>query len=331
MKYKNSKLRITKYSAYGGQITSLAFLFLLFASTLFLVSCSPKKDPLKTVIVARGDIIAQISTTGTVMPRNRLEIKPPIAGRVDKVLVDEGQWVKKGQVLAWMSSSERAALLDAAYSEGEESLVYWKQVYKAAPIIAPLNGFIIKREVEAGQSVSTDDAILVMADRLIVKAQVDETDIGGIKLGQKAQIVIDAYPDEEIAGKVGHIDYESQIVNNVTIYEVDVVPKTTPSFLRSGMSATVNFILSEKKDVLMLPLTVVKAANGNSNVFLKVDDAKDPKLVRITTGVEGTTSVEVVSGLAHEDEVLVPTAKMMEQLRNNHRRRPFNPFEKKKK
>jgi len=109
------------------------------------------------------------------------------------------------------------------------------------------------------------------------------------------------------------------------------VPQTIPSFLRSGMSATVNFILSEKEDVLLLPLTVVKVANGNSNVFLKVADTKDPKLIRINTGVEGTTSVEVISGLAHGDEVLVPTAKMMEQLRNNHRRGPMNPFEKKKK
>ena len=66
------------------------------------------------VQVVRGDLEVKVTAAGTVQPENRLEIKPPISGRVDEVKVHEGQVVKAGQVLAYMSSTERAALLDAA-------------------------------------------------------------------------------------------------------------------------------------------------------------------------------------------------------------------------
>ncbi|OGC09980.1 hypothetical protein A3F86_02470 [candidate division WOR-1 bacterium RIFCSPLOWO2_12_FULL_45_9] len=97
-----------------------------------------------------------------------------------------------------------------------------------------------------------------MADKLIVKAQVDETDIGKIRVGQQVVIELDAYAGKEISGRVEHIAYESETVNNVTIYEVDIVPVEVPEFFRAGMSATVNFVLEEKKNVILLPLRAVK-------------------------------------------------------------------------
>ncbi|MFH1684552.1 MAG: efflux RND transporter periplasmic adaptor subunit, partial [Candidatus Margulisiibacteriota bacterium] len=181
----------------------IGHLTLVVMLALTLVSCAGKsEEPLKTVKVTLGTIKAQIPSTGVVEPRNRLEIKPPIAGRVDQVLVSEGQSVRKGQILAWMSSSDRAALLDAARAKGEEEVKKWEDVYKPTPIVAPLNGFIIQRAVEPGQTISTADPILVMADYLIVKAQVDETDIGSIRIGQDVNIELDAYPGQPIAGKV---------------------------------------------------------------------------------------------------------------------------------
>ena len=69
-----------------------------------------------------GSVLLTVTTTGIVEPQNRLEIKPSISGRVEEILVAEGDQVKTGQVLAWMSSTERAALVDAARSQGEETL-----------------------------------------------------------------------------------------------------------------------------------------------------------------------------------------------------------------
>src|SRR5437879_3423656 len=63
--------------------------------------------------LTRGDIIIGVQATGNVQPQNRVAIKAPVPGRIEQVLVREGDWVKRGQILAWMSSGDRASLLDA--------------------------------------------------------------------------------------------------------------------------------------------------------------------------------------------------------------------------
>jgi len=230
-----------------------------------------------------------------------------------------------------MSSSDRAALLDAARAKGEEEVKHWEDVYRPTPIVAPLNGFVIQRAVEPGQSITVSDAVLVMADHLIIKAQVDETDIGSIKVGQKVEVELDAYPGKNIAGKVEHIAYESQTVNNVTIYEVDVLPNEVPKYFRAGMSATVNFIQDEKDNVFLLPLNVVEKKGDLSYVFVK-DKKGEVKAEQIKTGLENTTHIEIVSGLAEGDQVIKPTKALVEKhLTNKRRRGPPNPFSKQEK
>ncbi|MBU0572931.1 MAG: efflux RND transporter periplasmic adaptor subunit [Candidatus Margulisbacteria bacterium] len=277
-----------------------------------------------------GSIKAAIPSTGIVQPRNRLEIKPPISGRIEEVLVREGQRVKKGQVVAWMSSSDRAALLDAARSKGDEEYKRWADVYKPAPIVAPLNGFIIQRAAEPGQTVATGDTILVMADQLTVKAQVDETDIGSIKIGKPVVIELDAFPGQPIAGKVEEIAYESETINNVNIYEVGILPEKVPAFFRSGMSATVEFILEEKDGILVVPMRAVKKLGDKSYVFMKNGKGK-VESVQIKTGLENSVNVQVESGLKEGDELVIPTVKMIEDLnaKFSRRRGPTNPLQKK--
>src|SRR3989339_238898 len=93
-------------------------IFLMLIMGVFISCAKKEKEPLETVKVTIGAISASIPSTGTVMPRNRVEIKPPVAGRIEDVLVNEGTHVRKGQIIAWISSNERAALLDAARTKG---------------------------------------------------------------------------------------------------------------------------------------------------------------------------------------------------------------------
>src|SRR5262249_54993338 len=146
---------------------------------------------------------------------------------------------KKGQVMAWMSSTERAALLDAASARGEDELKQWEELYRPTPILAPIPGTVIARNVESGQTFTVSDAVLTMSDRLTVKAQVDETDIAQIALKQRASIVLDAYPQEKLDAIVDQIAYDAKTVNSVTTYVVDVLPRNTPKFMRSSMTANV--------------------------------------------------------------------------------------------
>ncbi len=264
----------------------------------------------KEVAVTRGDIDVVILSTGVVQPENRLEIKPPIAGRVEAVFVDEGEQVKKGQKLVEMSSSERAAVLDAAAARGAEELKRWQTFYRAAPILAPIDGTIILRSVEPGQSFTTSEAILVMSDRLTVKAQVDETDIAEIKLKQEADVILDAYADQDIPAHVDQIAYDSTTINNVTTYIVDVLPDETPDYMRSGMTANVRFAVAFNEGVLVLPNVAVRIKEGKPFVLLKAaSQMKSPVEKEVETGITNGKMTEIVSGLSEGDIVLVEQAK----------------------
>lgn len=289
----------------GGGIVALFLIVVLIFS-----GGDDKKITYQPAQVERGDLSKVILSTGVVQPKNRLDIKPPIAGRTELILVDEGDVVKKGQVLLWMSSTERAALLDAARARGPGELKRWEGFYKATPVMAPIDGTIILRNIEPGQTFTTADAVLTMSDRLTIQGQVDETDIAQVALKQPAKIILDAYPDSEIPGEVEKIAYDAKTVNNVTTYIVDVLPDEIPEFMRSGMTANLSFLSENKTGVLLVPTAAIKVRADHSFVLTPATViGVQPKEVEIKTGISDGKRTEVVSGLAEGDKILVPQLK----------------------
>lgn len=307
----------------------------IFVSVLILISAAailmimPKgkssKEVVREITPAIGNIQSVISSTAIVQPQSRLEIKPPINGRINEILVKEGEMVKSGQTLAWMSSTERAALLDAARGRGEEAMKYWADVYKATPLISPIDGQVIVSTDKPGQTVTTSDIVVVISDRLIVQAQIDETDIGKVRLGQSVGISLDAYPDIKLNGVVDHIYYESETVNNVNIYQVDIVPETVPAVFRSGMTATVNILESEKNNVLTIPQEVVK--HGKDGDYVVIGQTQGKKEERkIELGASDEKNVEVLSGLSENDRILAVSQKFtMPDSSSKTGKNPFMP------
>ena len=271
-----------------------------------------------------GAIRQMVSTTATIKPQNRLEIKSPVGGRIDKILVKEGDFVKKGQVLALVSSTERAALLDAATQKGQSEIDYWNKVYNQTALISPIDGQVIVSSLNPGQTITTSDAVLVLSDRLIVQADVDETDIGNVKVGQKARISLDAYPGIRVDGVVDHIYYESTLVNNVNIYHVDILPVEVPEVFRSGMSANIDIVINEKENVLTLPLAAVRSQNGRSFVLMRAAAPDSVRRVPVRLGLQDESNVEIESGLSASD-VVVTRDKAFVLPKNNGGSNPFLP------
>jgi membrane fusion protein, macrolide-specific efflux system len=308
----------------------ILLLLVLSVGSAFLYFKYKKNNTTNAVAVTEihafyGNIHIAISTTGTVEPQNRLEIKPPIAGRIEKILVKEGQNVKIGDVLALMSSTERATLLDAAKLEGEENIKYWENVYKTTPLIAPIDGEVIVRAVEPGQTVVASDAIIVLSDRLIVKAQVDETDIGSVQIGQKATISLDAYPEIKTDAVVDHISYESTVVNNVTIYKVDILPDSIPEVFRSGMSASIEIIKASKDNVLLVPIEAIKKDNNQSYVMLGSGQDQPSVKKQVQVGIINDENAEIISGLTTEDTLLIKSQTFTPQKTSSTGSNPFMP------
>ncbi len=314
-----------KRSSAGWKWIILAIVILIILKLVSQFYPKDKPQTIRSVKVKRGDIALAITATGQVKPQNRIEMKPPIGGRIEKILVEEGQQVKTGDILALMSSTERAALLDAARSQGAKSLSDWEEAYKPTPIIAPIDAEVIVRAVEPGQTVTPTDPVVVLSDRLIVEAQVDETDIGRVKEGQKAVISLDAYPEIHVDAKVQHIYYESKIINNVTIYQVDILPEKVPEVFRSGMSANVRIIKESKDGVLLVPLEAVKRGKEGSFVFLSQGQNNKPVKHPVELGMTDDTNAEVVSGLDENDTLVIETQKYSPSKNSKTGSNPFMP------
>jgi membrane fusion protein, macrolide-specific efflux system len=276
---------------------------------VWFMNAQKTKNGSKTVVreakPVYGNIQNVITATGTVQPQNRLEMKPAINGRIEDILVNEGDKVKKGQTVVYMSSMDRAALLDAAVGQGSDTVKYWSEVYKQVPMTAPIDGEVIVRAVEPGQTVTTATAVLVLSDRLIVDAQVDETDIGKVKLGQAVTITLDAYPSVEIKGIVDHIAYESKLVNNVTTYDVEILAEKVPDFFRSGMSANVSIVEKNKDNVLLVPNDALIRQNGD--IYVRVVSVKGGTVEtkKVSIGMVDDIHSEVVEGLNPNDTIII--------------------------
>jgi len=314
---RNIKLKI---------ISVVVVILIIFAFVMIKIKGkSSSSEIIKEINPTIGTIQTIVSTTGTVLPKNRLEVKPPVGGRVESIEVQEGDKVKAGQILAWMSSTERAALLDAARGKSEESLKYWEETYKPIPLTAPIDGEVIVATTQPGQTVTTSDAVLVLSDHLIVRAQVDETDIGKITSDMQAFITLDAYPDTKIKASVEHIYYESETVNNVTIYMVDLIPQEVPQFFRSGMNASVDFILEDKENILIIPMDAVHKEDGEGYVLIKQDNDKEPLKKRVKLGISDDKNIEVISGLTDKDRIIAKIKKYSLPTSNTGSN-PFLPF-----
>jgi macrolide-specific efflux system membrane fusion protein len=266
----------------------------------------------QTIAVTQGTIKQTVEATGAITPLNRVEIKPPIGGRIEQLLVHEGDHVKAGQILAWMSSSDRAAILDAARSQGPDQLKKWEDDYKATPIVAPLSGVIILENVVVGQTIDPSIVVYAMSDYLIVLGQVDESDIGKVHIGMQSMITLDAYPSKTVEGKVFDMLYEGKNVSNVITYGVKVKVPQVPPFFRSQMTANISFIVQSKDNAVLVPVSVIKEANGAKTVMVPDEKGKpEPRVV--TTGIESNDKIEILSGLQPGDKILLARTKYTPQ------------------
>jgi macrolide-specific efflux system membrane fusion protein len=173
------------------------------------------------------------------------------------------------------------------------------------------------------------DALLVLSDRLIVKAQFDETDIGRVKAGQRAIITLDAYLNDKIEGVVDHIAYESELVNNVTIYDVDILPQEVPDFFRSGMSANVEVIQNEQKGALLIPVDAIQSEDDKKFVLVKRRRGGGVEKREIEVGLTGIADAEVISGLTTADTVIIRGQKYSPVKSQGSGANPFMPSRKK--
>jgi len=211
--------------------------------------------------------------------------------------------MKENEIELVLSEVKRS---DIAVDETEERL-------DETEIFAPINGVIIEKLVEEGQiiasgisNVSGGTAIATIADmsRLFIIADIDETDIGSVKIGHAVQITADAFPNEVFKGKITRIAPQGVIDNSITIFKAKIEIKGTGKILlKPMMSANIDIVTHQVKDTVYVTRAGIrKDEEGEFAVILKNDQ---PEKVRIKTGIKNPIHIQIISGLNPDEEVIL--------------------------
>ncbi len=215
-----------------------------------------------------------------------------------------------------------------------------------ATIYSPIDGVVLSRAVEEGQTVNagmnTPTLFNIAADLtdMRVVADVDEADIGEVREGQRVTFTVDAYPTAVFEGTVQQVRQEATTTSNVVTYEVVVTAPNPDLRLKPGMTANITIYTLERNDVLVIPAKALKFTPSEDCGDTIVDCAAEHKVwvpapgiiraVSIEIGVAAGSQVEVISGLDENELVLIGTATqtcapVAAEGENSGERSPFMP------
>ncbi|MBI4688002.1 MAG: efflux RND transporter periplasmic adaptor subunit [Nitrospirae bacterium] len=214
----------------------------------------------------------------------------------------------KAQVAASKAQVKQA---EAALRNAETSLRYTR-------ILSPVDGVIISRNVDIGQTVAasfqTPTLFTIAQDltKMQIDTNVSEADIGVVKINQSVQFTVDAYPESVFKGSVSQIRNAPIVVQNVVTYDVVIKVDNSELKLKPGMTANVSIVTSSKKDILKLPNAALrfspnkKAKNAeHKGAGVWIIEKEEPKRIKISTGISDENYTELLSGEVKEGQELI--------------------------
>jgi HlyD family secretion protein len=160
---------------------------------------------------------------------------------------------------AYLSARADLSSAKARLAEAKASLDSARVDLEHTVITSPIDGMVISRNVNVGQTVAASfqaPVLFVIVNdlaRMQVTCNVDEADIGKVKEEQRASFVVDAHPDDIFQGKVVQVRFNPVEVQNVITYDAIIEVENPELKLKPGMTATVSIITAERKDVLLIP------------------------------------------------------------------------------
>ncbi len=378
----------------------------------------------QTQKAAKKELVSVVSASGEIKPKRYVNISANPSGRIEQLLVKEGDIVKKDQVLARIDSTRIAAgerqsaaalegakadlaraeadvevsrlvfertkrmhgdklvsdqVFDQAYAElkmktaaveaqkrritqQEALLASTRDDLEKTAVVSPMNGVVTSLPKEEGETVIgaqsfSPTVIMTVADLSVmeVEVMVDETDIHNVRLGQPAEVRVDALEGVKIKGEVTEIGSSAiprgltsqqtsstNTANQAKDFKVEVTLKDPPASLRPGLNATADITTARKDAVLSVPIqaVVVREINKQGKVMdpaavqaAEPDQAAPPEKGQekegvfvvesgkaafrpVKTGIIGETEIEIGDGLKEGEEVVTGSYKTLRTLKD---------------
>lgn len=229
--------------------------------------------------------------------------------------------------LSWQTANATVAERRDAVAAAREEVSRAQTNLSYAVITSPIDGVVISKSVEEGQTVaasySTPELFTIAKDLkdMRVIANVDEADIGGVKVGQRVTFTVDAYPNDTFEGAVTQVRQEATTTNNVVTYEVVISAPNQDLKLKPGLTANVNIYTEEIKNVLSVPSKALRYTPEKETVDgRKIQDVTNAKnkvwtlegntLVahKVTVGSTDGVHTQILGGIKNGAKVITGIA-----------------------
>lgn len=315
-----------------------------------------------TVSPSRGSIERSTVLTGKIEPRDEIEIKPQISGIISEILVEAGDNVNEGDVIAKIKvipddsqlssalnrvTNAKIELEDANVKYERDKALYEKKVisreefetseknYKKAKeelesaedsynivregvskynasesntlVRATITGLVLDVPVKVGSSViqantmndGTTIATVADMNKLIFKGNVDETEVGSLRLGMPMDISIGAMPDLKPLATIEYISPKGDDSSGANSFEIKAaLVIDNPEGLRAGYSANATVVLERASNVITLPESTVTFEGDSTFVFIRTDSASNSyERHPVTTGLSDGINIEIKEGV----------------------------------
>jgi HlyD family secretion protein len=193
----------------------------------------------------------------------------------------------------------------AAAASAQSALEKAQLIYDSITIRSPVTGVVAEIAVNVGDLISPSTALMTVIDPdpMWLQAQVNETDMAQVKVGQAASVTPSGYPDLTIRGKVTQIDLHAQVVSNVSVFTATIEVPNRDGKLLWGMNADAEISVLALRNVLTLPTSAIKTTNGSSSVTIV--DGDQQVAWDVQTGATDGTRTQIVAGLDEGTEVVL--------------------------
>jgi membrane fusion protein (multidrug efflux system) len=319
-----------------------------YDSTSILKAAFPKEErrqglpelppvPVEVITAERGAVSSYLVATATLEPEKQADVVAKVSGLVDKLFVEEGHWVRGGDVMAQLDEERLKIQVDQALvelnrleadykragnlfekdlisEEAYENLRFQYEAQKSAyelakleleysSIRAPISGVVTERLIRIGNQVNVNQRVFAIANfnPLVARVFVPENEMRRLKVGQPVKIIIDADGDEPHDGRVARVSPVVDPASGTVKATVEVIGSSNET-LKPGMFARLKIITDTKTDAIVVPKRALVSDDGKQAVFVVAQDLARKRQVEVGFNDEGR--VEILSGLEEGDRVV---------------------------
>lgn len=293
--------------------------------------------PVEVVSPVKTEILATYHTTATLNSDAEAPVLARVEGEVVEILVEEGDLVMEGQVLAaldgdrlrlemnaaranldmarreherMISLHERGLVSAAAFEGMQFNVDALQAVYELkrlnvgyTKIRAPISGVVSARDIKLGQHLSVNDATFRVTDvsLLVAHLKIPQSELARIAVGNQAEIRVDAMPDQVFTATVDRISPTIDMKNGT--FRATAYVENDGGLLAPGMFGRFDIAYERHEDALTIPSDAVIAEDNVSVVYI-VEDGEAVRRI-VETGIQNNGVVEVLSGIAEHDRIVV--------------------------